>query len=75
MQRNFFRRVETCFPVLDPKLKKRVIKEGLDAYLSDNVQAWEMNAGGAFERKTPRRNTRLRCAQVELLEELAKPGK
>jgi len=73
MQRNFFRRVETCFPVLDPKLKRRVIKEGLDYYLSDNVQSWEMNAGGVFERKTPRRGTKHHCAQVELLAELAKP--
>ena len=75
MQRNFFRRVETCFPILDPKLKRRVIREGLDVYLSDNMQAWEMNAGGAFERKAPRRGTKLHCAQVELLEELAKPVK
>jgi polyphosphate kinase len=75
MQRNFFRRVETCFPVLDPKLKKRVIREGLDAYLSDNAQAWEMSAGGTFERKTPRRGTKLHCAQVDLLEALSKPVK
>jgi len=73
MQRNFFRRVETCFPVLDPKLKKRVIKEGLDYYLSDNIQSWEMNAGGVFERKPPRRGTKHHCAQLELLAELAKP--
>ncbi len=73
MQRNFFRRVETCFPVLDPKLKKRVIKEGLEYYLSDNVQSWDMNAGGVFERKPPRRGTRHHCAQQELLAELAKP--
>ncbi len=71
MQRNFFRRVETCFPVLDPKLKKRVIKEGLDYYLSDNTQSWEMNAGGVFERKAPRRGAKHHCAQVELLAELA----
>ncbi len=31
MDRNFFRRVEICFPVLDAKLKKRVISEGLQA--------------------------------------------
>jgi polyphosphate kinase len=73
MQRNFFRRVETCFPVLDPKLKKRVIKEGLDYYLNDNIQSWEMNAGGVFERKPPRRGAKHHCAQMELLEELTKP--
>ena len=75
MQRNFFRRVETCFPILDPRLKKRVIKEGLATYLSDNVQAWEMSAGGTFERKAPRRGTKRHCAQDDLLEGLAKPMK
>jgi polyphosphate kinase len=75
MQRNFFRRVETCFPVLDPRLKKRVIREGLNAYLNDNAQAWEMSAGGTFERKAPRRGAKLHCAQDDLLEELTKPAK
>ena len=43
MDRNFFRRIELCFPVLDPALKRRVIREGLQPYLDDNCQAWEMN--------------------------------
>ena len=29
MERNFFKRIELAFPILDPKLKKRVITEGL----------------------------------------------
>jgi polyphosphate kinase len=28
MDRNFFRRIEACFPILDKKLKKRVLDEG-----------------------------------------------
>ncbi len=28
MDRNLFRRIEVCFPVLDARLKKRVIGEG-----------------------------------------------
>jgi polyphosphate kinase len=55
MDRNFFRRIESCFPVLNPKLKKRVINEGLKPYLRDNVQAWEMDAYGNYTRRTPRR--------------------
>ena len=43
MDRNFFRRIELCFPVLDPALKRRVIREGLQPYLDDNCQAWVMN--------------------------------
>src|SRR5258706_15120590 len=38
MERNFFRRIELCFPVLDARLKKRVIGEGLTPYLRDNAQ-------------------------------------
>ena len=66
MDRNFFRRIETCFPVLNPKLKKRVIAEGLKPYLRDNVQAWEMQPDGSFRRKAGRR-AQPYCAQAELL--------
>ncbi len=55
MDRNFFRRIETGFPVLNPKLKKRVIAEGLKPYLRDNVQAWEMQADGSYRRRKPHR--------------------
>src|SRR6185503_11381077 len=53
MARNFFRRIELCFPVLDPVLKKRVIREGLQPYLDDNSHAWVMNADGNYERLRP----------------------
>ena len=46
MDRNFYRRIETCFPVLNPKLKRRVINEGLKPYLRDNRQTWEMQPDG-----------------------------
>ncbi len=39
MYRNFFKRIEVCFPILDPKVKRRVIKEGLEIYLKDNLNA------------------------------------
>jgi polyphosphate kinase len=55
MYRNFFRRVEVCFPVLDPALKKRVIAEGLRAYLDDECQAWDMDQEGNYRLSTPRR--------------------
>src|SRR5438132_2218141 len=42
MDRNFFRRIELCFPVLDQKLRRRVMREGLKPYLEDNTQAWDM---------------------------------
>jgi polyphosphate kinase len=66
MERNFFRRIEVAFPILEGKLKRRVINEGLRLYLADNRQAWEMDASGGY---SPRRGTRgnPRCAQEELI--------
>ena len=70
MDRNFFRRIEVCFPVLDKKLKKRVIDEGLKVYLQDNLQAWIMDADGNFKRNLPRRAAS-KCAQQQLLLKLS----
>lgn len=55
MSRNFFRRVEVAFPVLDSKLKRRVLREGLRAYQADNMQTWELLPEGSYRRKTPRK--------------------
>jgi polyphosphate kinase len=70
MDRNFFRRIELGFPVLDPVLKKRVINEGLQAYLDDASQAWVMGSEGAYEAPAPRRG-KPRVVQEELLRTLA----
>ncbi len=70
MDRNFFRRVEICFPVLDSRLKKRVLTEGLRPYLRDNVQAWEMNSEGYYKRKSPRRGNKFNAQEI-LLAKLA----
>ena len=74
MDRNFFRRIETGFPVLNPKLKKRVIAEGLKPYLRDNVQAWEMQSDGSFRRRHAR-GAKSYSAQTELLALLTKQSK
>ena len=72
MERNFFRRIETCFPIDDPGLRRRVIKEGLRPYLADNCQAWDMNPEGQYAIR-PSRRSRI-CAQNLLLTALAIPG-
>ncbi len=71
MERNFFRRIELAFPILDKKLKRRVINEGLLIYLADNRQAWEMDASGGYHLRRASRS-KPRCAQEELIE-LLKP--
>jgi polyphosphate kinase len=67
MERNFFRRIELCFPVKDRKLKRRVIDEGLTAYLQDNVEAWEMNGDGAYQLLRPKSVRTRNAAQENLL--------
>jgi polyphosphate kinase len=54
LARNLRRRVETCVPVEDPSLKKRIIEEAIDLYLADNVDAWELRADGVYLRIVPR---------------------
>jgi polyphosphate kinase len=71
MDRNFFRRIELCFPVLDKKLADRVVAEGIKPYLEDNAQAWQMQPDGSFKRRE-RGNGKARCAQVDLLKKLAR---
>lgn len=48
MERNFFRRVELGFPVLDEALKKRVIKEAFVYALRDNQLAWRQQPDGSY---------------------------
>lgn len=69
MGRNFFRRIEVAFPILDPKLKKRVLREGIKPYLADNTQAWVMQADGSYRHRTPR-GAKPRAAQEWLIGEL-----
>jgi len=48
MDRNFFRRVEICWPIKDPLIRKRIIFE-LKTYLKDNRQAWILQADGDYQ--------------------------
>jgi polyphosphate kinase len=69
MDRNFFRRIEVCFPVLDPRLKKRVIRDGLKPYLERNSDVWEMSADGHYKHRKAAHGKRPH-AQAQLLEAL-----
>jgi len=53
MQRNFFNRIETMFPVEDPQLRERIINEILASALNDNVNAWELRSDGTWKRRVP----------------------
>lgn len=64
MSRNLFRRVETCFPILDEALRARVIEECLDLPLSDNTQAWQLSPDGNWLRCQPGDQAARHCQEV-----------
>ena len=70
MGRNFFSRVETCFPIDDVKTRRAVVKQGLQPYLRDNVQAWELQADGSYKRIRPHARGKRNAAQEWLLDQL-----
>jgi polyphosphate kinase len=74
MSRNLFRRIEVAFPVLDKALKKRVITEGLNPYLKDNSNAWELDADGHYQRRKVRGKQAVFSAQVHLMGLLGTPA-
>ena len=69
MDRNFFHRNETCFPIRQQPLKKRLKKE-LELFLADNCQAWELNGDGSYTRLQPGKDQPI-SAQQTLLKQLA----
>ena len=47
MERNMFKRVEICFPILDKNLAQRIL-DNLELYLQDNSQAWLLQPDGQY---------------------------
>jgi polyphosphate kinase len=72
MERNLLRRVEVAFPIKDPKLKQRVINEGLVVLLKDNASAWLMKADGSYVKSKPRINQAPIVGQLELLKKFVR---
>ncbi len=67
MDRNLFRRVEVAFPVLDPKLKTRVIKEGFQMLIKDNTTTWHMDSEGLYHQIKRRASSTEYIGQKELV--------
>ena len=65
MERNLFRRVEIAFPVLDKKIRERIVEE-LQAYLADKAQSWLLQADGSYQK--PRQGDG-KPVQLKFLEE------
>jgi polyphosphate kinase len=69
MGRNLFRRIEIAWPVLDARLRKRVIDEGLLPYLEDRHDAWTLGANKTY--RPPKPAAGRFAAQSGLLDKLA----
>jgi polyphosphate kinase len=69
MDRNFFRRNETCFPIKQKPLKERLWAD-LELFLADNTGAWELLADGTYQRLVPGSEEPV-SAQETFLQELA----
>ena len=67
MPRNFFRRVEVIYPVLDPNLRAQLKNEVLLAALADNTKAREIKPDGTHKRVDSGSGTP-RAYQKELLQ-------
>lgn len=53
MQRNFVRRIEVTWPVLDPLLQRRIEEHILPVCLADNVKGWQLDSAGRYHRRSP----------------------
>jgi polyphosphate kinase len=69
MNRNMFRRVETCFPIVSKRLYNRILHD-LDLYLRDNTQAWLLQPDGSYLQLLNISNEDPLQAQTVILNEL-----
>jgi polyphosphate kinase len=76
MPRNLIRRIEVVFPVLDPRLRKRMLDEIIALYHQDNTKARLMRSDGSYERLVPgpgEKPIRSQRVFIELAEKSHKP--
>lgn len=52
MERNLLHRVEILFPILDHRIKERILRE-LGYYLTDNTRAWRLQPDGCYLKLQP----------------------
>lgn len=67
MPRNFFRRIETVFPIEDPRLRQRLLEEVFESSLKDNTRAKWLKANGAYALPPRKQNEPPYTKQDELI--------
>ncbi len=73
MQRNLNARIESLFPVEEPRVRREIMKV-LDLGLRDNVKARELQSGGDYVRARRRPGQRRLDSQAHLLERSRRKG-
>jgi polyphosphate kinase len=68
LPRNFFRRIEVVFPILDGILRDRVATEILGVSLADNTKSRFLSGNGLYHRPKLQKRTRLRRSQNEFMQ-------
>lgn len=67
MPRNFFRRIEVMFPILDGVVRERICREILALTQADNVKARGLDPDGRYHRLKPSRATPKIRSQFEFI--------
>ncbi len=62
--------MEIAYPIEDPDIKARLIAD-LDLFLSDNLQAWELQPDGTYIQLEPKPDAEPTSAQMQLLADLS----
>ncbi|MDH3303937.1 MAG: RNA degradosome polyphosphate kinase, partial [Gammaproteobacteria bacterium] len=68
MDRNMFRRNESCFEIRQKAMKEQ-IRHDLELFLADNCDAWVLSGDGTYTRLSPGKRKRISAQEtfVELL--------
>ena len=68
MPRNFYRRIETAFPILDGNVRERIVSELLAVALADNTRARILLPTGEYRPVARARAEKARRSQFEFIE-------
>ena len=73
MERNLINRVETCFPIEDRRLARR-LRRDMEVHLRDNAQSWELQPTGDYLARHPAPGEKRVASQQALMQRLAGTG-
>jgi polyphosphate kinase len=68
MPRNFFRRIETIFPIEDGGLRDRLINQILAVALADNARASQLQSNGSYKPIASKKGVPINRSQETFIE-------